>query len=195
MPWGKVLVALGVVVLGLVIHTVLSGGEMLRALKEKNKMVDLSGKVAVVVGGTSGIGAGIAVRLAQGGAAVTIVGRSQARADEVLAEMRAATTGSALHAFVPCDVQLISNVREATEKLRASHPRVDYLVSAGAVCVRWWFRKRCWSFRLPAVRRRCDLLYCRFLGGPFLCCCSLSHAHALTLSPPPPTFPDTRGRC
>ena len=44
-----------------------------------NAQLNLSGKQAVVVGGTSGIGHGIAVRLEQARASVTIVGRSATR--------------------------------------------------------------------------------------------------------------------
>jgi NAD(P)-dependent dehydrogenase (short-subunit alcohol dehydrogenase family) len=55
----------------------------------KNFM-DLSGRVAVVVGGTSGLGRVMAVGLAQAGADVVVTGRRQSLVDEVAAEIEAA---------------------------------------------------------------------------------------------------------
>ncbi len=52
--------------------------------------IDLSGKSAIVTGSTGGIGLAIATGLSQAGAAVTLVGRSQARVDEALAKLREA---------------------------------------------------------------------------------------------------------
>jgi NAD(P)-dependent dehydrogenase (short-subunit alcohol dehydrogenase family) len=52
----------------------------------KNFM-DLTGRVAVVVGGTSGIGRAIAIGLAESGADVVVTGRRQANIEEVAAEI------------------------------------------------------------------------------------------------------------
>lgn len=95
----------------------------------------------VVVGGTSGIGEGIAMRLAQANANVLIVGRSTARGSEVLQQMRrvqAAGSGashsrsgggdSPLCDFLACDVSLLANVQRACAEIAAQHPVVDLLV-------------------------------------------------------------------
>lgn len=50
---------------------------------------DLTGRVAVVTGGNGGIGRGIALGLAQAGAAVAVLGRNEAKNAAVLAELRA----------------------------------------------------------------------------------------------------------
>ena len=52
--------------------------------------VDLSGKVAVVTGGTAGIGRAAAVALAAAGARVIVAGRREREGEAVVAEIAAA---------------------------------------------------------------------------------------------------------
>jgi NAD(P)-dependent dehydrogenase (short-subunit alcohol dehydrogenase family) len=88
----------------------------------------LAGRTAVVVGGTAGIGAAIALRLARGGADVVIVGRSKQRGAEMVAEMDRA--GSGRHLFVSVDAMLMSGVDAATRDVVAAlQPSgLDFLV-------------------------------------------------------------------
>jgi 2-deoxy-D-gluconate 3-dehydrogenase len=51
-------------------------------------MFDLTGRVAVVTGGNGGIGRGIALGLAQAGAAVAVLGRNQEKNQRVLSELK-----------------------------------------------------------------------------------------------------------
>lgn len=60
----------------------------LAALRAKQATTDLTGKVAVVVGGTSGIGEGCAMRLAESKADVVIVGRSETHGQEILKQLK-----------------------------------------------------------------------------------------------------------
>jgi len=62
----------------------------------------LSGKRALVTGGGSGIGAGIAKRLAEQGAKVALVGRTKEKLDAVAAEIGKAGGVASVH---PCDVR------------------------------------------------------------------------------------------
>ena len=82
----------------------------------------LSGKVAVVTGGTSGIGAATARRFADEGAHVVVVGRDRARLDDIAAALGA--RGEAVSADVskPDDIQRLMN------DVRSRHGRIDVLV-------------------------------------------------------------------
>jgi 5,10-methylene-tetrahydrofolate dehydrogenase/methenyl tetrahydrofolate cyclohydrolase len=74
----------------------------LAAAEAASAAVSMIGKHAVVVGGTSGIGHGIALRLARSGCSVTIVGRSESRGDAIVESM-ATTAAEQKHAFLKLD--------------------------------------------------------------------------------------------
>ncbi len=52
-----------------------------------SKLFDLTGRVAVVIGGTSGLGRAVALGLAEHGSDVIASGRTQHRADAVALEI------------------------------------------------------------------------------------------------------------
>ena len=62
--------------------------------------LDLTGKVAVVSGSTSGIGQGIAAGLAKAGATVVVVGRKQSGVDDAMAAIAAQTPTASLRGVV-----------------------------------------------------------------------------------------------
>lgn len=95
--------------------------------------VGKAGRVALIAGGSSGIGRAIAGRLAEGGVSVRI-GYAQAKqvAEEVAAEIR--TSGweaESVHLDV-CDAQLVEHVCEYTFSAEGS---LDILVNAAAINV------------------------------------------------------------
>jgi NAD(P)-dependent dehydrogenase (short-subunit alcohol dehydrogenase family) len=103
-----------------------SSSQTMKAIRAANAGASLPGRRAVVVGGTSGIGHGIAARLAQAKMGVTIVGRDETRGNAVVEELR--TLGGEGHEFVRCDASLLGNVATCTAAITARHPVIDMLV-------------------------------------------------------------------
>ncbi|MCC7075607.1 MAG: SDR family oxidoreductase [Acidimicrobiia bacterium] len=83
---------------------------------------DLSGHVAVVTGGNSGIGAGFARGLARAGASVAVWGRTATRNDAVASELRELGGEGA---GVVCDVTSEDDVVQATEVTLERYGRID----------------------------------------------------------------------
>jgi NAD(P)-dependent dehydrogenase (short-subunit alcohol dehydrogenase family) len=93
----------------------------------------LDGKLALVTGGSSGIGLEAAVALARLGAEVVIVARD-ARKGEASVRDIAARSGSAKVSLLMCDFSAQSSIRKLAADYRAAHARLDILVNnAGGV--------------------------------------------------------------
>ncbi|MBB1471719.1 SDR family oxidoreductase [Luteimonas sp. MC1782] len=86
--------------------------------------IDLSGKTAIVTGSTGGIGLAITSGLADAGARVTIVGRTQARVDDALATLRAHAAGADVSGVV-ADV----GIADGCATLIAARSDADILVN------------------------------------------------------------------
>lgn len=86
----------------------------------------LTGKSALITGGTSGIGLSIAHRLGQEGCSVTICGRDEARLTKALEELRASKI--TCHGFTAdiCETSQIQALVQAT--IRAAG-KIDIVVS------------------------------------------------------------------
>lgn len=88
---------------------------------------DLSGRVAVVVGGTSGIGRALALGLAEAGADVVSTGRRQAQVDEVATAVEALGRRSLRQTTDVSDTTSLEALRDAVV---SSLGRIDILVAA-----------------------------------------------------------------
>jgi 3-oxoacyl-[acyl-carrier protein] reductase len=86
--------------------------------------------LAVVTGGSRGIGAAIARRLAAEGIHVLLVGRDQERLHQVQEEI-AATAGSA--ECIPCDLQDADSVATLGDHIRKKYGRCDLLINCAGI--------------------------------------------------------------
>lgn len=89
---------------------------------------ELEGKVAIVTGGSRGIGLAIARALADGGASVAIVARNEERAAE-------AATGlpGGGHASYPCDVADPDQVKDTVSAIEEGQGPIDILVNNAGI--------------------------------------------------------------
>ncbi|RPI23814.1 MAG: glucose 1-dehydrogenase [Acidobacteria bacterium] len=93
-------------------------------------MFSLEGKVAIVTGAGSGIGAAIARLFASSGADVAAVDWNAAAVEAVTATIREAGGASTVYC---CDVSQPAEVDAFFEELRTGHPRLDILVNNAGI--------------------------------------------------------------
>ncbi|KII89067.1 hypothetical protein PLICRDRAFT_109856 [Plicaturopsis crispa FD-325 SS-3] len=101
------------------------------SLARKNNVgLDLSNKVAVVVGGTQGIGAAVGLRFASAGASVYIVGRKAELGNSVVEQLKSAGKSDGKYEFIKADLSLVSGIKDTVQQLQAKTGAhgIDYLV-------------------------------------------------------------------
>ncbi len=92
---------------------------------------ELTNRVAVVTGASSGIGKAIARALGEHGATVCLVGRHPHTLEAVRDEMAAAAASTEVYA---CDLAVDREIADLRDRLTSAHTRIDVLVhSAGAI--------------------------------------------------------------
>jgi NAD(P)-dependent dehydrogenase (short-subunit alcohol dehydrogenase family) len=121
--------------------------------------VRVDGKVAVVVGGTGGLGGAIAGGLAGAGATVVPTGRDPARVEAAAQAVRAAGGQPLAH---PADTTVEAELRALRDHVVAAFGRVDVLVNAAGTHL----RRPTVATGLREWRRVLDVN----LTGPFLAC-------------------------
>jgi len=108
-----------------------------------NASLDLTSKLAVVAGGSQGIGAGVAVRFAKAGSSVVILGRNKTLLAQVVNECkRVAKDGPSGKTFeyIEADLSTTSGMKQAAQDIESTTSgRVDYLVQTqgGPPTGRW----------------------------------------------------------
>ncbi len=94
---------------------------------------DMTGKVVVLTGATSGLGYAAARQLAACGATLVLVGRSAERNQRVVTELIEATGNTSI-SQVPADMGDLDQVGELAERVLADLDRLDVLIhNAGAL--------------------------------------------------------------
>jgi NAD(P)-dependent dehydrogenase (short-subunit alcohol dehydrogenase family) len=120
---------------------------------------DLSGKVALVTGGTGGLGRAIALGLAQAGARVVVGSRTESQIVETVQELRRIGPE---HAGLRMDVSDPSSVRETVDRIVTDFQRLDILVNAAGM-----------HLKVPSMEmglEEFERLLRVNLTGTFLCC-------------------------
>ena len=97
------------------------------------ELLSLEKKVAIVTGAASGIGRGIAIRLAEMGAAVALLDKNAKGGNETVTTI-AQSGGQAI--FIECDVSLQADCHEAVKRVIDAHGRIDILCNNAGVTVR-----------------------------------------------------------
>ncbi|ADI11954.1 hypothetical protein SBI_08836 [Streptomyces bingchenggensis BCW-1] len=96
-------------------------------------LFSLNGQVAVVTGGSSGIGRGIAGALARAGASVVVVARREAELTATIEELKA---DGCRAAWVSADLSTRDGVRAAAEEAVAAFGEPDILVNSAGINLR-----------------------------------------------------------
>jgi NAD(P)-dependent dehydrogenase (short-subunit alcohol dehydrogenase family) len=97
------------------------------------QLLSLEGKIAMVTGAASGIGRGIAIRLAEMGASVAVLDINEEMGVETVAIITA-EKGTGI--FVRCDVRSTSECRNAVERTIASFGKIDILCNNAGIAIR-----------------------------------------------------------
>ena len=90
----------------------------------------LKDRVALITGGTSGIGTATAIRFAQEGAAVALTGRNFERGERVVQDITA-NGGEAI--FIESDVRLAGDCRNAVDRTLERFGKIDVLFNNAGV--------------------------------------------------------------
>lgn len=93
-------------------------------------MKELEGRVAVITGGTSGIGRSTAEVFAQAGAIVCILGRNREKAEEIIKKMNADEEQAA---YFLCDITSEEEVKKTVDDVYERYGRIDILFNSAGI--------------------------------------------------------------
>jgi NAD(P)-dependent dehydrogenase (short-subunit alcohol dehydrogenase family) len=124
-----------------------------------NKLFDLNGKVALVVGGHGGIGKAVALGLADAGADVVVASRNLEGLEKVVKEIQAKGRKSAA---ATVDVTNEKSVNDMVNKVTGAFSHIDILVNAAGLAI----RKPADSFPIDEWQKVMDIN----TRGTFICC-------------------------
>ncbi len=125
----------------------------------------LDQQVAVVIGGTGGIGETLAAGLAEYGARVVVAGRNTVKGEQVANEIQAKIKGSQA-VFLPFDISDETSVAALRDKVTAQFGTVDILVNAHGINIKQnatEFETEDWDY-LFDINVRGTMLTCREFG-------------------------------
>lgn len=94
--------------------------------------ITVKGKTALVIGGSKGLGYGMAEGLASTGANVVIVSRRKEQLDEAAAKMRA-STGNENIIGIPADIRSLEAINGLVEAVVEKFGQIDILINSAGV--------------------------------------------------------------
>ncbi|MCG7391613.1 SDR family oxidoreductase [Microvirga sp. ACRRW] len=100
-------------------------------------LIDLTGKTAIVTGGSEGLGKAIAARLSQSGADVAVLARRESVLDDAVREIRHNAAGKV--AGYACDITNRERVGEVMAAIQAEFGAADILVNNAGSSSRSFF--------------------------------------------------------
>ena len=99
---------------------------------EASKIPDLSGKIAIVTGGNSGIGLETVRELLRNGCKVYLAARSEARANEALKDLKSQNLKGEV-IWLPLDLQDLESVKVAAKKFSDKEKHLDILFNNAGI--------------------------------------------------------------
>ncbi len=97
---------------------------------------DLTGKVAIVTGGNSGIGKEAAIGIARAGAHVVIAARNREKAAAAITEIETRADARGRIETIPIDLASFASVRAFVDAFNAQHDRLDVLLNNAGLVLR-----------------------------------------------------------
>ena len=111
-------------------------------MNDTYKSFGLEDQVAIVTGASQGIGRTLALALAEAGAHIALVSRTQSALDQVASEIDALGRQALV---VPTDIADVSQIRSMVDKVQTHFGKIDILINNAAWTVRpmrWMSPKR-----------------------------------------------------
>ena len=106
---------------------------MTKAEQKASELLSLSNRVAMITGAASGIGRGIALRLAEMGAAIAVLDVDEVQGQNTTREI-VDLGGRAL--FLRTDVRLRADCQHATQRVLAEYGKIDILCNNAGIAIR-----------------------------------------------------------
>ncbi len=97
------------------------------------ELISLEGKVAIITGGASGIGFGVAERLAEFGSAVSILDVNEEKGEIAAREIE--KKGGTAN-FIKCDVRIPLQCKNAVDKTVERYGKIDILFNNAGIAIR-----------------------------------------------------------
>jgi short-subunit dehydrogenase len=101
--------------------------------KDRSLRGAIAGKVVVITGASSGIGAALALKVGEAGGIVALVARSEDKLQELKAEIEEAGGTATVH---PADLSDLEDADRLVEEIMREHGRVDVLVNNAGRSIR-----------------------------------------------------------